>query len=162
MIKIAGIALLLIFAAAFLGAGYLLVTARDLDEDISFKASVLIEKPNQFLMCPDGYCKDTPHAASPVFDKPVAELRAAWDEAVAAAPRLKKVPEQDPMRRTYIQRSKLMRFPDAISAEFIALGPDKSSLAVFSRSKYGYSDAGVTGARIRGWLDELDRRLKGS
>ena len=162
MTKIAGFALMLIFTAALLGIGFLVVTARDLDEDISFKASVLIEKPNQFLMCPDGYCGDTPHAVSPVFDKPVAEMMAAWDKVVAAAPRLRKVPEKDPMRRNYIQRSKLLRFPDAISVEFTSLGPDKSSLAVFSRSKYGHSDVGVNEARVRGWLRELDRRLKAS
>jgi len=56
------------------------------------------------------------------------------------------------MQYDYIQRTALMRYPDSITVRFIALGSNRSTLGIYSRSHYGKSDLGVNEARIRAWL----------
>jgi len=56
---------------------------------------------------------------------------------------------------TFIARTKLMRYPDYISIRFIDLGGDRSTLAVFSRSRFGHSDRGVNRRRFLAWQDQL-------
>lgn len=55
---------------------------------------------------------------------------------------------------TLVQRSNLMRFPDYISVKVIPT-EGGSTIAIFSRSRYGYSDRGVNKTRIRRWLKLL-------
>ncbi|NNF76955.1 MAG: DUF1499 domain-containing protein, partial [Rhizobiales bacterium] len=131
-------------------------TATDLDRQIDFRKTVLVSTPNQYLMCPPGYCTDKPHMISPVFPVPRTELEKAWDammnKKVDFVP-LKK--SGRPHRRHYEQRSKLLRYPDRITVEFQARDDATSSLAIYSRSKYGYSDGGVNEARVKSLLQDL-------
>ena len=48
-----------------------------------------------------------------------------------------------------------MEFPDTIQVDFLSLGENRSTLAIYSRSKYGYSDLGTNRARIERWLSRL-------
>ncbi len=66
--------------------------------------------------------------------------------------------DEQSMQYDYVQRSSLMRFPDSITVRFISLNNDSSTLAIYSRSQYGYSDFGVNEARIRAWLAALERQ----
>jgi uncharacterized protein (DUF1499 family) len=59
----------------------------------------------------------------------------------------------------YVQRSRVLRFPDVITVQLIPLGPDRSTLAVYSRSRYGRSDFGVNRRRVEDWLTRLERTL---
>ena len=128
---------------------------------IDFKTLERTPNPNQFLMCPPGYCAAPMERASPVYDVPVAALRAAWVKAVATAPRIV-VRGEDAQTQTidYVQRSALLRYPDLVTVQFIALGTGQSTLAVYSRSIYGRSDFGVNEKRVTGWLVKLDAALK--
>jgi len=113
---------------------------------------------NAFLACPPGYCAVAPPLTSPEFPIPVERLYDAWLQTIADEPRVT-VLDTDPQRRRVIalQRSALFRFPDIIIAEFVALGPQQSSLAVYSRSRYGQSDLGVNRKRVVAWLNDLRR-----
>jgi len=53
------------------------------------------------------------------------------------------------------QRSLIFRFPDTIDIAVIAVGSDKSTLAIYSRSRYGRYDLGANGRRVEGWLEQL-------
>ena len=57
-------------------------------EAIDFATLKLTEKPNQYLLCPTGFCGDKAHGTSPAFDLSVIDLRARWDAVIAAQPRL--------------------------------------------------------------------------
>ncbi|MEL6267324.1 MAG: DUF1499 domain-containing protein, partial [Pseudomonadota bacterium] len=48
---------------------------------------------------------------------------------------------------TYVQTSRIVGFPDYVSARTVEGG-----IAVWSRSRYGYSDLGVNRARVEDWL----------
>lgn len=56
---------------------------------------------------------------------------------------------------TYVQRTPSLNFPDYISVKFLDLQGGKSTIAVFSRSRYGYSDQGVNEARVKLWVGTL-------
>lgn len=53
---------------------------------------------------------------------------------------------------TYIQRSTLFGFPDYISVTFIDLPDGGSTIAVFSRARYGRSDFDVNEKRVNRWI----------
>ena len=113
-------------------------------------------KRNQFLVSPDNYCDVRPHMVSPVFELSVADLRERWMALIAAQPRMEtRQADDEAMQYEFIQRTKYMRFPDIITVRFIPLEQARSTLAVFSRSRYGRRDFGVNKKRVRSWLDAL-------
>jgi uncharacterized protein (DUF1499 family) len=110
---------------------------------------------NAALTCPPGYCAVAGAMASPVF--PVASDRLYRDFArlVAQAPRTVTVLAEEPRRMVVIQRSAVFGFPDIVTAEFVALGRRRSSLALFSRARYGRWDFAVNRRRVARWLARL-------
>lgn len=56
---------------------------------------------------------------------------------------------------TYVCRSKVFGFPDYISISVKKLDVNKSSMSVFSRSRFGRYDFGKNKQRIQNWLTEL-------
>lgn len=122
-------------------------------EAVDFAALQLTDKPNQYLICPPGFCGATPHAPGPLFELSAEQLRARWREVVAAQPRLELLAEHaDGWQIDYVQRSARFRFPDIVTVRFIATAPSQSTLAIYSRSLYGRSDFGVNRERIDAWL----------
>jgi uncharacterized protein (DUF1499 family) len=53
----------------------------------------------------------------------------------------------------------VFNFPDLITTEVVAEGPDASALVLYSRSVYGRSDLGVNQKRLRTWLAALNTML---
>lgn len=124
---------------------------------MDFQTLRLTAKPNQYLVAPEGLCATAkPHLAAPEFAVSPAALRAMFRDVALAQPRVVQTGGDDAtLTDTYVQRSALLGFPDTITAQFLAAGPGRSSLAIYSRSRYGYSDLGVNKARIDAWLREL-------
>tara|TARA_B100000767_G_scaffold430_1_gene380 strand:+ start:2033 stop:2479 length:447 start_codon:yes stop_codon:yes gene_type:complete len=60
---------------------------------------------------------------------------------------------------TYVCRSKVFGFPDYVSINFKNLGINKSSLSIFSRSRFGRNDFGKNKQRIQEWLTELKKSV---
>lgn len=114
--------------------------------------------PNAFLACPTGYCRIAGAAPSPVFAMSASGLYREFAALVAREPRVVTIAAEPQRRRIIvIQRSALFRFPDVVTAEFVALGPDRSSVALYSRPRYGRYDFGVNRRRIERWLARLQR-----
>ncbi len=151
-----GIVLLLLLAAM---AGLFLLSA-DFGRSIDFKEPLLTGRPNQYLVCPKDFCADTPNEIAPVFDVPADKLLSAVDEIMSSERRLTSVVQSDPKRRSYVQRSKLFRFPDRITLQAVSPGDGKSSVAIYSQSKFGYRDAGVNAARVKRLLAGLKEAVK--
>lgn len=106
-------------------------------------------RPNDYRVGPGGdrtaaVARSTPEAALTRLD------------AVAMAePRVERLAGSVAEGRiTYVQRSAVMGFPDAITVEAVPDGED-ARLHVWSRSRYGMSDLGVNAARVARWLDAL-------
>jgi uncharacterized protein (DUF1499 family) len=104
-----------------------------------------------FLACPPDYC-NAADMASPVFDMPWGQLREYWKEMIAETPAVMVVSEFEHRRAVYIQHSPIFRFPDVITVEFVALAPERSSVAICSRSRYGGYDFAQNRKRLERWL----------
>lgn len=53
---------------------------------------------------------------------------------------------------TYVVRSRIFGFPDAVSIRLYEDGDDVR-VEIFSRSRFGHSDLGVNEARVARWID---------
>ena len=156
-----GLAALLVIASA-IALGLRIYLGRAAEErlrpgeDIAVAALRGPLPPNAFLACPAGYCSVAEAAPSPVFAVPADRLAGYWAKMIAAEPRLVQIAAQpEPRRLVYIQRSAVLRFPDVITVEFVALAPDRSSLALYSRARYGRYDFGVNRRRVLRWMSRL-------
>ncbi len=126
--------------------------------DVNFSELVLSHKPNQYLVCPPGLCGATAHAESPVFNLDAIELRTKWLAWAAGQDGLEPLGAQPVgMQMNFVERSLVLGFPDVITVRFLAIDNGKSSIAIYSRSVYGYSDLGVNRDRIQRWLDGFGR-----
>jgi hypothetical protein len=125
-------------------------------EDIAIAALRAPLPQNGFLACPPGYCGVAGSAPAPVFDLPEARLEACWRRMIAGERQVVLVAgEPNGGRAVYIQHTPLLRFPDIVTVEFSALGPARSSLAVYSKARYGRSDFGTNRRRVERWLAKL-------
>lgn len=106
-------------------------------------------KPNDFLVAEGG---DRPAIA--VGDSPVDILTRLDAVALAEAGVTRLAGSPEAGRVTYVQRTRLMGYPDAISVSATPEG-EGALLQVYSRSRYGQSDLGVNRARVERWLDAL-------
>jgi uncharacterized protein (DUF1499 family) len=57
----------------------------------------------------------------------------------------------------YIQYSSLFRIPDIVTVELKPLGPRRSSIALYSRSRYGEYDFAKNRKRVEKWLFLLQK-----
>ena len=123
---------------------------------VNFESLTRGNSPNDYLVCPLEIClKASPHAIAAIFDISEDRLRLYLDDMLANRPR-SRVVFTDHCHLIVEERSAVFRFPDLIDIEIIAVGAARSTLAIYSRSKYGYFDFGVNKRRVREWLKELD------
>jgi uncharacterized protein (DUF1499 family) len=112
---------------------------------------------NTFLACPPDYCAATA-ALSPIFALPAERLSQLWVQLMAGEPRVVVVADEpQPRRVVVIQHTPMLRFPDIVTVEFVALAADQSSLAIYSRARYGGGDFGTNRRRVLDWLSQLDQ-----
>lgn len=105
---------------------------------------------SQWLVRPEGG-----DAAAPVFPDDPVSLMARVEALALAEPRttvLAGRPEDAWM--TFVQRSLLMGYPDIVSVRAIP-AEGGSTLAIWSRSRYGDYDWGVNRTRVERWLAAL-------
>jgi uncharacterized protein (DUF1499 family) len=117
-------------------------------------------KPNQYLVCPKNHCAELPDLIPRVYPVGAAKLSSTWHKIVMAAPDVTEQSRNNFIGSVdYIQRTSRMRYPDQISVQFFEQGNNQSTIAIYSRSIYGYSDKGVNKARVTAWLTRLDEAL---
>src|SRR5919201_2077512 len=94
---------------------------------------------------------------SPAFNLPWERLRDDWKEMIRMQPRVELVASDREQRHfAYLQRSAGFRFPDVVTVEFMALEGGRSSLAIHSRSRYGYTDLGTNRARVTAGIARIE------
>jgi uncharacterized protein (DUF1499 family) len=113
------------------------------------------KSPNDYLVCPVNLCQNAkPDRIAPEFPISSSKLRVRLNALLKKEPRTRIVAD-DGTQVVIEQRSAVFRFPDLIDIELIDLGSTKSTVAIFSRSKYGYYDLGANERRVVSWLREL-------
>lgn len=133
---------------------------------VDFETLQRRSSPNDALACPAGLCAAKADFDPGVYPGSDEELRRRFTAFVLAQPRVAPLYRSDapgrPMQDRYLQRSRLMSFPDTIDVRFIAIDNDRSTLAIYSRSQIGRSDFGVNLERIRLWTNSAMVRGKGA
>ena len=124
---------------------------------LDFRRLALRRSPNQHLVLPPGFGGvAAAHAESPVFEGSAENLRGRWKAMLERQRRVSRIREDAAAGQIEcVERSRIMRFPDTITAKFIPQGEGRSTVAIYSRARYGYRDFGVNQARIARWLAEL-------
>ena len=118
--------------------------------------------PNTALAAPIA-TKPAADLATPVFRVPAARLYQAVIAAAAAQPRTFLAADFKAERQLhFVARSALFNFPDLISAQITEAGTDSSTLVLYSRSVYGYSDLGVNRQRLVSWLAAVQTTINHS
>ena len=135
-------------------------TTKEFGIPIDFASLERKPSPNQYLIAPDGATpRAKPDAASPVFGVAPERLRDAFLAVIAEAPRTKLLEQStDGLRLSLVQRSAILRFPDYIDVSILPAGGDSSTIAIYSRSRFGYSDLGVNQRRVEEWMATLQRK----
>lgn len=153
--------LIVVLLVAGLGLGVRLYMGRTAEDTLRRGERITIRElrdplpGNSFLACPPDYCTATA-APSPTFALPVDRLDQDWRQMLASEPGIVIVADEPAQHRlVVIQHTKLLRFPDVVTAEFAALDNDRSSVAVYSKSRYGSGDFGTNRKRVLRWLDRL-------
>ena len=123
---------------------------------VDFKTLARRKSPNDALACPPDLCTAKSDIAPPVFAVSGPELEATFTRVLASEPHVERVSSgETDFEARYIQRSRIMRFPDTVSVRFVDLGDGRSTLAIYSRSQLGESDLGVNLTRIERLLGKL-------
>ena len=127
---------------------------------LDFRNLKLGFRPNQFLLCPAGLNDEEAHQVAPEYLVSESNLKSAWIRVLEAVPRLERLTwDEEAGYFDLVQRTAFFRFPDRITTQIVSVPKNRSSLAIYSRSTYGYSDLGVNKARIEAWLSALDGEL---
>lgn len=112
-------------------------------------------KENHYLLRPQG--GDGP---APVFEADPAAVAAALQDLIGETPRADLIAGSAAEgHMTVLVRSQLVGFPDFVTIKMLE-NDGGTALAIFSRSKYGYSDLGVNRQRVDAWIEGLNARLR--
>ena len=151
------VALLLAAAAAFFILGPERLWSQfgpsDLGE-VDFATLVRRETPNDALACLPEFCAAKADIPAPVIAKPFGDVFLAVQDAVVHEPGLEQVgadAAQGTLR--FVQRSRLMGFPDTINVKVAPMPDGASAVLIYSRSQLGQDDMGVNLARVKRWAD---------
>lgn len=158
MLVLAGIVIAVAVALMFVGREQSLeMVFGPIDQSaVDFATIDTTGRENTYLVCPPDLCGQDPDRPSPVFAFPATDLRNIWFSMIGAEPRTDWVASDEEIQQyDFVQRTRLMRFPDTITVRFLALDEGRSTLAIYSRSHYGRKDFGVNRERIDGWLAAL-------
>lgn len=108
----------------------------------------------QYLVAPAGFTADTPHRLAPVFERPVHQLAGDFRRHALEQPRVAMVDIGiDGRQLEVIHRSSLFKISTRISAEFMPVDDRHSTLAVYSRTRYGSRAANRR--RVDEWLHAI-------
>jgi hypothetical protein len=112
--------------------------------------------PNTYFVAPQAMVEDGVDLEAPIYGAPATIMAKAFDDYVLTQPNIIPLSQSvDGTWVTYVQRTPTLKMPDYISVRFIELEEGKSTIAIYSRSRYGYGDMGMNKARIDTWLLSL-------
>lgn len=124
---------------------------------INFKTLKRPPKPNTCLAAPETHCLAAePDFAAPEFALTPRGLFSKLSELVAAERSWSKVEsDADALRLKFVATTGLMRFKDDIDIEIIPVDESRATLAIYSRSRVGYSDLGTNRKRVTKLIERV-------
>ncbi|MEM7330374.1 MAG: DUF1499 domain-containing protein [Pseudomonadota bacterium] len=119
-------------------------------DHINFKTLQRPPKPNTCLAAPENFCLAAETDFSPpVFAMTGRGLFSKLSEIIAAEKSFgRTATDAENLRIKFVATTGLMRFKDDVDVEIIELEDGKATLAIYSRSRIGYSDLGANQKRV--------------
>ena len=128
--------------------------------DVDFATLQRRDTPNDALACLPGRCAAKADVPAPVIGQPFGDVFLAVQDALVHEPGLTQVAaDADTGTLRFVQRSRLMGFPDTINVKVVADGGGQAVL-IYSRSQLGRADMGVNLARVKRWLDLIETQAR--
>lgn len=125
-----------------------------------FQHLVVPKTPSYALACPDKLCNIPPNIITPVYPVSAEDLYTLFNQMMADKTNVNyiyEIPEQGQFGlAAYFP---VLRLPDDIAVQFIALSDNTSTLAILSESRYLFYDFGLNKNRLQEWLAELSVRV---
>lgn len=115
---------------------------------------------NWALIAPAGRALPGASGSAPVFAASAAQLGEAVIRVARAESRTELMAREEGCL-LFRARSRVLGLPDLIQVQLIETAPGRSSLAMFSRARYGLYDLGVNRRRMTRWLRALEVELGG-
>lgn len=116
-------------------------------------------KPNNYLLAPPGLCQAAePNAASPKFSETPRHVFSRLSEIISSERQWIDVrSDPDKLRIAFIARTPLMRFKDDVDIQILPPEGDsgETQIAIYSRSRIGYSDLGANRKRVAELVHKL-------
>ena len=129
---------------------------------IAFETLTRRPHPTDALAAPPGFGAAPADVQSPAYPVSPERLSAVLLKALEQEPDLTRVDDgSDPSYLRFVQRSRVMRFPDTIDVRIVPADGGGSSLAIYSRSQLGRADFGVNRARVDRWLAAIAMAAQG-
>lgn len=131
-------------------------------EYLDFTTLVRPKSPNTYLSLPAGYPSSAePDMTSPEFEVPAAQLFDALTQVVSEAGARGSLQADIANRRLkYVATTSILRFKDDVDVAVVETDASSSSLAVYSRSRIGYSDLGANRKRVEKLLNAVRAHIR--
>jgi hypothetical protein len=129
-------------------------------ETIDFKSLTSTNHEEGFLLCPIDICIDfTADETSPEFEITSIQLRKILFEFIDSQGSIS-LQNLDMTNQNFdfIERTPSMRFPDIITVQLYELSPNRSTVAIYSRSVKGYENKERNKKRVERWVDFITPR----
>lgn len=124
---------------------------------INFKSVKRPPKPNTSLAAPENHTlASEPDFTPPVFDLSTDALYAKLLDVISNERRWSKLESDETSKKIkFVATTGLMRFKDDVDVEVIPVSETQSTLAIYSRSRVGYSDLGANRKRVNELIDRV-------
>lgn len=129
---------------------------------IAFETLTRRSHPTDALAAPPGFGAAPADVPSPTYPLPPQRLSAVLLKALEQESDLARVDDgSDPSHLRFVQRSRVMRFPDTVDVRILPAEGGAASLAIYSRSQLGRWDFGVNRARVDRWMAAIAMAAQG-
>ncbi|MEL6661373.1 MAG: DUF1499 domain-containing protein [Pseudomonadota bacterium] len=130
---------------------------------LEFETLTRPASPNTFLLAPEGLCQNAePDRAPPAFGESAKDLFAILSRIVRDDGSFRQIDEdRESLRLRFVAVTSFLRFKDDVDVQVIpandsgSIKSPGSTLAVYSRSRVGYSDLGANEKRVGMLLNRL-------
>jgi len=127
---------------------------------IDFDTLAVVQNQNHYLACPTGFCPEaTADETSPVFLASATSLRDRLIDLSDADNRIE-LKEMDlrNLQFDFLVYLPQRPFPDVVTIRVYDLGPNESTVAIYSRTLKGVDETGSNRSRVKHWLRLLEGR----
>ena len=150
---------LVIAVLLVIGAFYVRAVSASHDPAVWHVDPLTVERPaspNTYYVAPQDMVQAMVDLEAPIYTAPAEVMSKAFNDYVLTQPNIIHLAsDENGLWATYVQRTPTLKMPDYISVKFIDLEEGRSTIAIYSRSRFGYGDMGVNKARVDLWLQSL-------